>query len=162
MSIVGSDVGPELLIGTSWDDFVRFRDTGRPPGHCTAICWVLDPDRHAILLLRHRSLGWSCPGGHLEPGEELREAAIRELREETGLRLEPATSHPFTLTRSHGCPRPGLADHDHWTFGFRFDAPPASSQLATEAGQPARWFPIDQLPRQRADDIDVVARHLSG
>ena len=31
---------------------------------------------------------WSIPGGMLEIGEELREAAIREVREETGIKVE--------------------------------------------------------------------------
>jgi ADP-ribose pyrophosphatase YjhB (NUDIX family) len=32
---------------------------------------------------------WSIPGGVLEVGERVREAAIREAREETGLTVEP-------------------------------------------------------------------------
>ena len=32
---------------------------------------------------------WSFPGGHVEPGEPLIEAAMRELWEETGVRGEP-------------------------------------------------------------------------
>ncbi len=32
---------------------------------------------------------WYTPGGGLEPGEDARTAAVRELREETGLRVEP-------------------------------------------------------------------------
>ena len=33
---------------------------------------------------------WELPGGGIEPGESDREAAVREIREETGLVLDPA------------------------------------------------------------------------
>lgn len=33
---------------------------------------------------------WAVPGGHLEVEESPREAAVRELREETGVRVDPA------------------------------------------------------------------------
>ncbi len=38
------------------------------------------------LILRHRNGGhWSLPKGHIEPGESEEEAALREMREETGI-----------------------------------------------------------------------------
>jgi len=50
---------------------------------------------HARVLLVKRAhpplqAQWSIPGGVLEVGELVREAAIREAREETGLLVEPA------------------------------------------------------------------------
>lgn len=47
-----------------------------------------------VLLLRRAGTGffdglYSLPGGHVEPGESLRQTAQRELREEVGLTVEP-------------------------------------------------------------------------
>jgi len=50
-------------------------------------------DRHRVLLIRRGSEPlkgeWSLPGGLLELGEELTSGVRRELREETGLEVEP-------------------------------------------------------------------------
>ncbi len=49
------------------------------------------------LLLGHasRSPRWDIPKGLAEPGEPLVTAAVRELREETGLNAEPEALHPL-------------------------------------------------------------------
>lgn len=49
--------------------------------------------RGAEVLLVQRGKGalrglWSLPGGHIEPGERARNAALREIREETGIEAE--------------------------------------------------------------------------
>jgi len=54
---------------------------------------IIIEDGRVLLVKRgHPPLAgeWSIPGGVLEVGETLREAVIREAREETCLRVEPA------------------------------------------------------------------------
>lgn len=50
--------------------------------------WVLlqERDEHARIAPER----WGFAGGHLEPGEDHLTAAVRELEEETGLRIAPA------------------------------------------------------------------------
>jgi 8-oxo-dGTP diphosphatase len=47
---------------------------------------------NAVLLIRRgrppKQGEWSLPGGRIEPGERATEAALRELREETGVEAE--------------------------------------------------------------------------
>ena len=55
----------------------------------------------ALMGLRKGSHGagtWSFPGGHLEPGETVTECGARELREETGIEIDPARMHKITFT----------------------------------------------------------------
>jgi 8-oxo-dGTP pyrophosphatase MutT (NUDIX family) len=67
------------------------------------------PDGWKVLLLR-RSQGTRCPGtwetvhGTIEPNEEPEQAALREVTEETGLRVErlySITVQPFYLPSRH-------------------------------------------------------------
>ena len=50
---------------------------------------IIRGPRDRILLERRRDCGWwGLPGGKVEPGESLIDAAVREMREETGLAVE--------------------------------------------------------------------------
>ena len=52
---------------------------------------IIEADRVVLVKRAHPPIQghWSIPGGVLEVGEMVREAAVREAREETGLIVEP-------------------------------------------------------------------------
>jgi len=52
---------------------------------------IIDADRVLLVKRGHPPLQgeWSIPGGVLEVGETLRDAAVREAREETGMTVRP-------------------------------------------------------------------------
>ncbi|NYH90489.1 NUDIX domain-containing protein [Actinopolymorpha rutila] len=76
---------------------------------------VVDPlDR---LLLFHANPGrepaagfWFCPGGGVQAGESPLRAAARELREETGLEVDPEHMRGPVWTRRHVVPVGGVED----------------------------------------------------
>jgi ADP-ribose pyrophosphatase YjhB (NUDIX family) len=51
---------------------------------------------------------WGAPGGWREPGEPVRENAVREVREECGLAVAPADLRPLGYERFHNRSTGGL------------------------------------------------------
>lgn len=62
---------------------------------------LFDKQRQRLLLLKRADNGlWCVPGGSMEPGESLTEACVREVLEETGLKV--ATKRLIsTITNPH-------------------------------------------------------------
>jgi 8-oxo-dGTP pyrophosphatase MutT (NUDIX family) len=118
-------------------------DSAPAPGHVCATAWVLSPDGGHTILVRHRTLGWSTPGGHVETHEDTRTAGRRELEEETGLtRFDvravgdgPAFVHITDTTN----PEP----HRHWNVAWLYVCDMDAPLSVTEG---ARWFACDDLP----------------
>jgi 8-oxo-dGTP pyrophosphatase MutT (NUDIX family) len=70
--------------------------TGTPVPRTAARMFLIDDDRRVLLMHERRDIGsddshWITPGGGVEPGESLVQGAIREVYEETGMRVELAT-----------------------------------------------------------------------
>lgn len=66
---------------------------------------LLDVDERILLFhtrdLDHPDFGtwWELPGGGIDPGENYRDAAVRELREETGIVVDRAAIGPASWRR---------------------------------------------------------------
>lgn len=106
---------------------------------------------------------WSIPKGELDPGEDAREAALREFAEETGTVLDPSALEPLGSVRLRsGKTVEGFAcagDLDPATLvssTFELEWPPRSGRRQTfpEVDR-AEWFGLDAA-RERLNPAQVA------
>ena len=120
---------------------------------------VIVADGRALLIRRGQPplLGeWSLPGGVLECGETLRDAAIREAHEETGLVVEVGEMLGVyeRVIRSDD----GRVRYHYVLIDFLCRAVAGELKAGSDAAE-AGWFSREELPALRlAYDADDVVR----
>lgn len=60
----------------------------QPPKHIVSAATIVLNEKQEILLIKGPRRGWEMPGGQVEEGESLKDAAIRETMEESGIEVE--------------------------------------------------------------------------
>jgi ADP-ribose pyrophosphatase YjhB (NUDIX family) len=94
-----------------------------------------------VLLVRHSYLpGWHLPGGGVARGETIAGAALRELREETGLH---GTADSLRIRSVYANFRIGSFDHVALVEVGRWSGTPQGDGREIEA---VGFFPVDALP----------------
>ena len=118
-------------------------------------------DGESVLLLRRRKPPneglYNAPGGKIEAREDPYEACLREVHEETGLRLRDLRLRAIltVVTRTTGA---------QWLlFVFVADRPAGSADpIATDEGE-LRWIPINEITGVPVpSDIPLLVPYLFG
>jgi len=110
-----------------------------------------------IILIKRKNPppGWAIPGGFVDYGESLEDAACREAKEETGLDI--------TLIRQfHTYSKPGR-DPRHHTVSTIFIATASGTPVAADDAKDIGIFTRDSLPKDIAfDHRQILEDYFSG
>ena len=138
-------------MALSWDEsyFGRLRalaGNGRTLISVGARC-VLRDDAGRVLLIRRADNGtWALPAGMMELGESLRDCAVREVHEETGLRVRELTPFAVYTRAPNAGPDMYGNTYQHITLTVRIDAYDGDLQCTTDETTAAAWYAPAALP----------------
>src|SRR5467141_4772705 len=120
---------------------------------------IIEDERLLLVKRAHPPLQaeWSIPGGVLEVGELVREAAVREAREETGLIVEPGELlgvYDRVLRNSEQ-----RVQYHYVLIDFLCRRVVGDLAAASDAAE-VRWFRREELPVLKLveDTFDVIAK----
>lgn len=97
---------------------------------------IIEHEGRVLALRQHHRRGWSLPGGLVEAGEQAADAAVREVREETGLLIEPGN-----VVATHF-----VEDVRHIDVLFRIECDRRPEVTVSSEALEAGWFALDELP----------------
>jgi ADP-ribose pyrophosphatase YjhB (NUDIX family) len=127
---------------------------GTPNYTLGAVVLIRDHDERLLLVHQPPQPGWSLPGGLMNRRESPVAAAVREVREEIGLRLSP---EQLTPTAPNAQVNPWIQQVD-LVFTATVDA--ATAQITVDEVEigAARWFPVDELPELTGPTMRLLGR----
>jgi 8-oxo-dGTP diphosphatase len=119
------------------------------------LCYVRDrKDKTTLMIFRNRKQNdfhegkWNGLGGKLDPGESPEDCVIREVEEESGLKIRNPRMHGFITF-------PLFDGIDDW-YVFLFTAEEFSGNLISSAEGELQWIPDDKLTQLNLWDGDKI------
>jgi len=93
---------------------------------------------------------WALPGGFVDEGENLPDAAARELLEETGVK-------PASLIQLAAFGKPGRDPRGHTiSIAYIAFADDNAEALGADDAEEAKWFSVKMLPEMAFDHAEIV------
>ena len=120
--------------------------------HMTSSAFVLNKERDKVLMIYHNIYdSWGWTGGHSDGEKDLLAVAIREAREETGIKIaNPITTEIFSLdvlpVVGHVKNGNYVSAHLHLSVTYLLEADEEEELIIKEdENSGVKWIPIDEV-----------------
>jgi 8-oxo-dGTP diphosphatase len=115
---------------------------------------IVHQENRIILIHRkHPPHGWALPGGFVDEGEKVEQAAVREAKEETGLDVTLQD-----LLYVYSDPKRDLRQH---TMSVVFTATAEGEAAAADDADDLAYFDLDDLPELVFDHAQIISDFIT-
>ena len=127
-------------------------------GHFTASAWVVNKDRTKVLMIYHNIYNsWAWTGGHADGEEDLLGVAVREVKEETGVKnVVPLSNDIFSLEIAtvNGHVKRGkyVASHVHLNLTYLLEVDETESLMIKEdENSGVKWINFEDVEKMSTE-----------
>lgn len=120
-------------------------------GHFTSSCWIVNKEKTKVLMIYHNIYdSWAWTGGHADGDEDLLRVAIKEAKEETGLKnVKPLSNEIFSLevlgVDGHMKKGKYVSSHIHLNITYLLCADEnEATHIKYDENSGVKWFELDK------------------
>lgn len=130
--------------------------------HFCVSVYVFNPKSKNFLMVNHKKLGkWVQPGGHIELNEDPEEASLREVFEETGIKVK-LIGKRYPREEDYITPiviQKNVVKENHIHIDFVYLAYPLENQVEVqnvEETDGLEWFTLEEILDENFDTFENV------
>lgn len=146
----------------SIDNFNNLLTRENPLAHITSSGYIVNKDKTKVLMIYHNIYkSWSWTGGHADGDDDLLYVAIKEAKEETGVKnIKPLDNKIFSLdvlpVPAHIKKGKNIASHLHLSVAYLLEADENDELIIKEdENSGVKWIPIDEVSKY-STEADMI------
>ena len=108
-------------------------------------------DKYFLMERKNPPLGFACPAGHIDEGEEKpKKAALRELEEETGIRAEDLEFICEEEVLWNYCKNNVYV---HYWYLFRLEVESENATVEDDEAKSSGWYSVEEIKKIQLEEV---------